>query len=138
VVYDPVPSKTMPFLLMISVLGAFLLTQMRKLMICDWKLPFPSGTASGIMLTSFHTAVGSGGGGEGSGGGGHRRRGETVSRVLILGPQQFGILSARVSWACLSKPFNSRKLKSCDLKLPFPSGTASGILLTRPLYSGEF
>jgi hypothetical protein len=57
VVYDPVPSKTMPFLLMISVLGAFLLTQMRKLMICDWKLPFPSGTASGIMLTSFHTAV---------------------------------------------------------------------------------
>lgn len=56
-VYDPIPSKTMPFLLMISVLGAFLLTQMRKLMICDWKLPFPSGTASGIMLTSFHTAV---------------------------------------------------------------------------------
>jgi hypothetical protein len=57
VVYDPIPSRTMPFLLMISVLGAFLLTQMRKLMICDWKLPFPSGTASGIMLTSFHTAV---------------------------------------------------------------------------------
>jgi hypothetical protein len=56
-VYDPIPSKTMPYLLMISVLGAFLLTQMRKLMICDWKLPFPSGTASGIMLTSFHTAV---------------------------------------------------------------------------------
>lgn len=56
-VYDPIPTKTMPYLLMISVLGAFLLTQMRKLMICDWKLPFPSGTASGIMLTSFHTAV---------------------------------------------------------------------------------
>lgn len=57
VVYDPIPSKTMPYLIMISVLGAFLLTQMRKLMICDWRLPFPSGTASGIMLTSFHTAV---------------------------------------------------------------------------------
>jgi hypothetical protein len=62
VVYDPIPSRTMPFLLMISVLGAFLLTQMRKLMICDWKLPFPSGTASGIMLTSFHTAVSPAGG----------------------------------------------------------------------------
>jgi uncharacterized oligopeptide transporter (OPT) family protein len=47
----------MPYLVMISVLGAFLLTQMRKLMICDWRLPFPSGTASGIMLTSFHTSV---------------------------------------------------------------------------------
>lgn len=58
-VYEPIPSKTMPYLLMISVLGAFLLTQMRKLMICDWRLPFPSGTASGIMLTSFHTAVSS-------------------------------------------------------------------------------
>jgi uncharacterized oligopeptide transporter (OPT) family protein len=42
---------------MTAVLGVFMLTQMRKLMIIDWKLPFPSGTASGIMLTSFHTAV---------------------------------------------------------------------------------
>jgi uncharacterized oligopeptide transporter (OPT) family protein len=57
-VFDPVPSKTMPYLLLTSVLGAFMLTQLRKLMICDWRLPFPSGTASGIMLTSFHTANG--------------------------------------------------------------------------------
>lgn len=56
-VYDPVPSNTIPFFLLTSLTGAFLLTQLRKLMIVDWKLPFPSGTASGIMLTSFHTAV---------------------------------------------------------------------------------
>lgn len=59
VVYDPIPQYTMPYLLLISVLGCFMLCQLRKLMICDWKLPFPSGTASGIMLTSFHTAVSS-------------------------------------------------------------------------------
>lgn len=40
-----------------QVLGAFMLTQLRRLMICEWRLPFPSGTASGLMLTSFHTAV---------------------------------------------------------------------------------
>lgn len=57
VVYDPIPQNTMPYLLLVSVLGTFMLTQLRKLMICDWRLPFPSGTASGIMLTSFHTAV---------------------------------------------------------------------------------
>jgi hypothetical protein len=57
VVYDPVPSNTVPYLLLVSVLGTFMLTQLRRLMICEWRLPFPSGTASGIMLTSFHTAV---------------------------------------------------------------------------------
>ncbi|WIA41031.1 hypothetical protein OEZ86_004669 [Tetradesmus obliquus] len=58
VVYDPVPSNTVPYLLLVSVLGTFMLTQLRRLMICEWRLPFPSGTASGIMLTSFHTANG--------------------------------------------------------------------------------
>ncbi|KAI8471372.1 MAG: OPT superfamily oligopeptide transporter [Monoraphidium minutum] len=57
-VFDPVPSRTIPYFLLTSLTGAFLLTQLRRLMICEWKLPFPSGTASGIMLTSFHTASG--------------------------------------------------------------------------------
>jgi uncharacterized oligopeptide transporter (OPT) family protein len=56
-VYDPVPAHTMPYLVLTTVLGAFMLTQLRRLMIIEWRLPFPSGTASGIMLTSFHTAV---------------------------------------------------------------------------------
>lgn len=60
--YDPEINRTIPYLLMTAVLGVFMLTQMRKLMIIDWKLPFPSGTASGIMLTSFHTAVSAGSG----------------------------------------------------------------------------
>lgn len=58
VVYDPNASRTIPYLLLTAVLGVFMLTSMRKLMIIDWRLPFPSGTASGIMLQSFHTAVG--------------------------------------------------------------------------------
>ncbi|GBF88235.1 metal-nicotianamine transporter-like protein [Raphidocelis subcapitata] len=57
-VYDPVPTHTMPYLVLTTVLGAFMLTQLRRLMIIEWRLPFPSGTASGIMLTSFHTANG--------------------------------------------------------------------------------
>lgn len=56
-VFDPDLHKTIPYLLMTAVLGVFMLTQLRKLMIIDWRLPFPSGTASGIMMTSFHTAV---------------------------------------------------------------------------------
>lgn len=56
-VIDPELSKTIPYLLMTAVLGVFMLTQLRKLMIVDWRLPFPSGTASGIMMQSFHTAV---------------------------------------------------------------------------------
>jgi len=54
-IYDPIMSRIVPYLLLTAVLGVFLLTQMRKLMIIDWRLPFPSGTASGLMLASFHT-----------------------------------------------------------------------------------
>eukprot|EP00775_Hariotina_reticulata_P009952 gene9952-10107_t len=57
-IYDPVMSRIVPYLLLTAVLGVFLLTQLRKLMIIDWRLPFPSGTASGLMLASFHTKSG--------------------------------------------------------------------------------
>lgn len=56
-VYDPTLSRTIPYLLLISLTGIFVLTSLRKLMIIDWKLPFPSGTATGIMLESFHQMV---------------------------------------------------------------------------------
>eukprot|EP00878_Enallax_costatus_P024251 GHUV01025868.1.p4 GENE.GHUV01025868.1~~GHUV01025868.1.p4 ORF type:complete len:101 (-),score=15.95 GHUV01025868.1:176-478(-) len=56
-IYNPDLHRIIPYLLLVSVLGVFMLTQLRKLMIVDWRLPFPSGTASGVMLTSFHTPV---------------------------------------------------------------------------------
>eukprot|EP00878_Enallax_costatus_P027358 GHUV01029438.1.p1 GENE.GHUV01029438.1~~GHUV01029438.1.p1 ORF type:complete len:402 (+),score=44.57 GHUV01029438.1:959-2164(+) len=57
-IYNPDLHRIIPYLLLVSVLGVFMLTQLRKLMIVDWRLPFPSGTASGVMLTSFHTPAG--------------------------------------------------------------------------------
>jgi hypothetical protein len=57
VIFDPELYRIIPYLLLTAVLGVFMLTQLRKLMIIDWRLPFPSGTASGIMMSSFHTAV---------------------------------------------------------------------------------
>uniref|UniRef100_A0A383W0U8 Uncharacterized protein n=1 Tax=Tetradesmus obliquus TaxID=3088 RepID=A0A383W0U8_TETOB len=58
VIFDPELHRIIPYLLLTAVLGVFMLTQLRKLMIIDWRLPFPSGTASGIMMSSFHTAKG--------------------------------------------------------------------------------
>ena len=56
-VYDPTLARIYPYLALTGILGVFLLTNIRKLMIVDWQLPFPSGTASGIMMESFHTTV---------------------------------------------------------------------------------
>lgn len=57
IIFNPELHRVIPYLLLVSVLGVFMLTQLRKLMIVDWRLPFPSGTASGVMLSSFHTPV---------------------------------------------------------------------------------
>lgn len=57
IIFNPDLHRIIPYLMLVSVLGVFMLTQLRKLMIVDWRLPFPSGTASGVMLTSFHTPV---------------------------------------------------------------------------------
>jgi hypothetical protein len=48
-------ARVIPYLLLISIIGIFTLTGLRNLMILDWRLPFPSGTATGIMLNSFHS-----------------------------------------------------------------------------------
>lgn len=36
-----------------------MLVQLRKLFILDYKLPYPSGTATGLMINSFFTENGS-------------------------------------------------------------------------------
>ncbi|EPS65831.1 yellow stripe 1-like protein, partial [Genlisea aurea] len=47
------------FLFVISFVGILTLAPLRKIMIIDYKLPFPSGTASAVLINGFHTQNGS-------------------------------------------------------------------------------
>ncbi len=57
VIYEPVLSRIYPYLMLICFAGIFVLISFRQLMIIKWKLPYPSGTASGHMVRSLHTEV---------------------------------------------------------------------------------
>ncbi|KAG9442279.1 hypothetical protein H6P81_018133 [Aristolochia fimbriata] len=46
------------FLLVVSFLGLFSLVPLRKIMIIDYKLVYPSGTATAHLINSFHTPQG--------------------------------------------------------------------------------
>ncbi|KAA3464181.1 putative metal-nicotianamine transporter YSL6 [Gossypium australe] len=46
------------FLFVVSFLGLFSLTPRRKVMILDYKLTYPSGTATAMLINSFHTNTG--------------------------------------------------------------------------------
>ncbi|RWR84659.1 Oligopeptide transporter [Cinnamomum micranthum f. kanehirae] len=46
------------FLLLVSFLGLFTLVPLRKVMIVDYKLIYPSGTATAQLINSFHTPEG--------------------------------------------------------------------------------
>ncbi|KAK8608635.1 hypothetical protein V6N13_024052 [Hibiscus sabdariffa] len=46
------------FLFVVSFLGLFSLTPLRKVMILDYKLTYPSGTATAMLINSFHTHSG--------------------------------------------------------------------------------
>lgn len=68
-VFEPDARRVLPYMLLVSLVGIFMLTGLRRLMIVEWRLPFPSGTATGAMLESFFSEVrGEGGGGVKSGG----------------------------------------------------------------------
>ncbi|KAG8658529.1 probable metal-nicotianamine transporter YSL6 [Manihot esculenta] len=47
------------FLFVVSFLGIFSLVALRKVMIIDYKLTYPSGTATAMLINSFHTSTGS-------------------------------------------------------------------------------
>ncbi|KAJ3682292.1 hypothetical protein LUZ60_014865 [Juncus effusus] len=47
------------FLLLVSFLGLFALVPLRKIMIIDYKLIYPSGTATAHLINGFHTPQGS-------------------------------------------------------------------------------
>ncbi|KAK8664079.1 hypothetical protein V6N13_083882 [Hibiscus sabdariffa] len=46
------------FIIVVSFLGLFSLTPLRKVMILDYKLTYPSGTATAMLINSFHTHSG--------------------------------------------------------------------------------
>ncbi|CAL8462318.1 g1851 [Coccomyxa elongata] len=53
-VYEPELRRVIPYLLCISLIGIFILLQLRKRFIVDYALPYPSGTASGVLINSLH------------------------------------------------------------------------------------
>lgn len=57
--YIPTMGRLIPFLFCIAVIGVFLVSWVRKPMIINYGLPYPSGTAMGVMINSFFTAEGS-------------------------------------------------------------------------------
>ncbi|KAL8199503.1 hypothetical protein R6Q57_013071 [Mikania cordata] len=47
------------FVFAVSFLGLFILLPLRKVMLMDYKLTYPSGTATAMLINSFHTTTGS-------------------------------------------------------------------------------
>ncbi|MED6111177.1 putative metal-nicotianamine transporter ysl6 [Stylosanthes scabra] len=46
------------FMFVVSFLGLFSLVPLRKVMVLDYKLTYPSGTATAMLINSFHTKTG--------------------------------------------------------------------------------
>ncbi|KAJ4867269.1 putative metal-nicotianamine transporter YSL8 [Raphanus sativus] len=57
-VKDPSLGWIIAFLFVVSFLGLFSVVPLRKIMIIDFKLTYPSGTATAHLINSFHTPQG--------------------------------------------------------------------------------
>ncbi len=57
-VVNPELKRIVPYLLLISLIGNFIMIQLRKRFIVDYKLPYPSSTVAGIVLNSLHVKGG--------------------------------------------------------------------------------
>ncbi|KAL2631049.1 hypothetical protein R1flu_015735 [Riccia fluitans] len=55
---NPSLSWIYPFIFTVSLLGIFVLVPLRKIMIIDYRLTYPSGTATAVLINSFHTPSG--------------------------------------------------------------------------------
>ncbi|XP_078167808.1 putative metal-nicotianamine transporter YSL12 [Carex rostrata] len=55
---DPKLSWMIGFMFLVSFIGLFALVPLRKIMIIDYKLIYPSGTATAYLINSFHTPEG--------------------------------------------------------------------------------
>ncbi|KAF6155902.1 hypothetical protein GIB67_039233 [Kingdonia uniflora] len=57
-VKNPSLGWMMGFMFVVSFLGLFSLVPLRKVMVIDYKLTYPSGTATAMLINSFHTNSG--------------------------------------------------------------------------------
>ncbi|ERN06307.1 hypothetical protein AMTR_s00016p00229010, partial [Amborella trichopoda] len=57
-VKNPSLGWMMGFMFVVSFLGLFSLVALRKIMVLDYKLTYPSGTATATLINSFHTSSG--------------------------------------------------------------------------------
>ncbi|KAK9868357.1 hypothetical protein WJX84_007164 [Apatococcus fuscideae] len=57
-VVEPVASKVFPLMFLTGFLGIFFLVNIRRMLIIDFRLPWPSSTATGVLINSFHHAAG--------------------------------------------------------------------------------
>ncbi|XP_002512907.2 probable metal-nicotianamine transporter YSL6 isoform X2 [Ricinus communis] len=57
-VKNPELSWMIGFMFVVSFLGLFSLVPLRKVMVMDYKLTYPSGTATAMLINSFHTNTG--------------------------------------------------------------------------------
>ncbi|CAL9085068.1 unnamed protein product [Musa hybrid cultivar] len=57
-VKNPSLSWMIGFMFVVSFLGLFSLVALRKVMVIDYKLTYPSGTATALLINSFHTTTG--------------------------------------------------------------------------------
>ena len=51
-------ARIIPYMFCIGLIGIFMLVILRKKFIIDYRLHFPSGTATGILISGFHTPKG--------------------------------------------------------------------------------
>ena len=51
-------TRIIPYMFCIGLIGIFMLVILRKKFIIDYRLHFPSGTATGILISGFHTPKG--------------------------------------------------------------------------------
>ena len=54
-VYPPNMQRIIPYMFCIGLIGIFMLVLMRQKFIIDYRLHFPSGTATGVLIAGFHT-----------------------------------------------------------------------------------
>ncbi|KAL0033062.1 hypothetical protein WJX79_000741 [Trebouxia sp. C0005] len=57
-IYNPTIGRTLPYQICIGFIGIFVVLLLRKAMIIDFKLPWPSPTAAGTLIKSLHTKKG--------------------------------------------------------------------------------
>ncbi|KAL8538089.1 hypothetical protein ACS0TY_000151 [Phlomoides rotata] len=55
---EPALDWMIGFLFVVSFVGLLSLVPLRKILVIDFKLPYPSGTATAVLINGFHTAKG--------------------------------------------------------------------------------